>query len=192
MFKGYTPFTVVIKILAIFPVLYNVSLPVVYFIQSGWLLLDGWGPPEHMVCLWGLSLSPCGAHGGPSCPGGWDSGVVSGVRWVGSPLDLWIFSWGCFLLKPRSKPIWRVSSLRFPRMERQKEYLQFPLVDRHNNHQRTWNWSQNLCQTKRNKLHRELSPDFLAAVVAALVIVFLGSIFLFFLWKMSHCWLSIM
>ena len=52
-------------------------------------------------------------------------------------LDLWIFSWGCFLLKPRSKPIWRVSSLRFPRMERQKEYLQFPLVDRHNNHQRT-------------------------------------------------------
>lgn len=149
----------------------------------------------HGVSL-GPVLVPLWCPWGPSLPRRmgqpWGDGVVSEVRWVGSPLDLWIFSWGCFLLKPRLKLIWRVSSLRFPRMERQKEYLQFPLVDRHNNHQRTWNWSQNLCQTKRNKLHRELSPDFLAVAVAALVIVFLGSIFLFFLWQMSHCWLSIM
>lgn len=53
-------------------------------------------------------------------------------------------------------------------------YFQFPLVDRHNNNQRTRNRSQNLCQTQRDKLHqrkKKIMADLLAAARVALLCI---------------------
>lgn len=68
-------------------------------------------------------------------------------------------------------------------------YFQFPLVDRHNNNQRTRNRSQNLCQTQRDKLHQRKKKNHgrLAGCCEGGLIVYLGSVILFCLWQMSHC-----